>query len=81
MGGSDRSALYGGRRPRWEAKLRRAMALIEEVREDLWEGLGADGQYDNAADDGALREKLGLAVRFIREELPPKKEEDPSRLY
>lgn len=70
MGSSYRSDLNGGRMREWETKLRRAIVLLQEVKDEIWECVGSDGQFDNAADDGALAEKLGLAQRFISEELP-----------
>lgn len=76
MGSSYRQDLNNGGEKEWQFKLEEAIRLIEEVREDLYECIGSDGQFDNAADDGALREKLGICVRFIEEELPKVKDED-----
>lgn len=74
MGSSYRDYLNRGSMKEWEAKLRQAIVLVEEVRDDLYDNLGSDGQYDNAADDGALGEKLWIAIRFIKEELPKDEE-------
>ena len=63
----------------WEQKLRKACALIEDVRNDIWETLGDDGQFDNAADDGGLREMLGLARHLILAELPETPREAATR--
>ena len=70
MGSSYRQDLNGGSMKEWEHKLREACRLIDEVRDDISDCIGEDGQFDNAADDGALREKLWIARRFIEEELP-----------
>ena len=71
MGSSYRDDLNCGHMPEWEAKLRQAIGIIREVSECI----GSDGQYDNAADDGALREKLWEAMSIIRRELPMTPEE------
>lgn len=72
MASSYRDDLNRGGMREWQEKLEKAIALVQEVRDAIWECIGSDGQFDNAADDGALSEKLGLAIRFIREELPSK---------
>lgn len=70
MGSSYRSDLKAGQMPTEEAKLREAVRLIREVARDWWEYVGTDGQYDNAADDGGLIERLGIAADFVEGELP-----------
>lgn len=74
MGSSYRQDLNSGMCPKWEKNLRDACTLIQGVIDDLYEVTGSDGQFDNAADDGALRQQLYLAKRFILEELPKIKE-------
>jgi hypothetical protein len=74
MGSSYRSDLNSGRMTDWEAKLRQATTLVKEVISDVWECIGSDGQSDNAADDGGLAERLGIAVGFIEGELPNDKQ-------
>lgn len=80
MGSSYRDDLNNGHMPEWETKLRSAIKLIDEVYEDLWECTGSDGQFDNAADDGALRGKLADAMQIIRGELPMTPEEKTQRI-
>lgn len=75
MGSSYRGDLNAGRMKDWEEKLCVACNNIEAVCKEIWEGIGGDGQFDNAADDGALQEKLALAKRLIEEELPKKEEQ------
>lgn len=75
MGSSYRDDLNRGSIPDWEAKLRQSVTLIREVIADIREVIGSDGQFDNAADDGALLERLGIAVDFVLGELPPAKTE------
>ena len=70
MGSSYRQDLNNGMMPSWEKELRKAVAILSTISADILECIGSDGQFDNAADDGALREKLGLAKRLILEELP-----------
>ncbi len=70
MGSSYRSDLNGGQMKEWEGKLRQAVALVREVENEVYETIGSDGQYDNAADDGGLVERLGIAIQFIEGELP-----------
>lgn len=70
VGSSYRSDLNSGRMPEWQAKLESACLLVEGVIDEVYECIGEDGQFDNAAQDGALNEKLRLAVRLIREEYP-----------
>lgn len=80
MGSSYRDDLNCGHMPGWEAKLRQAIAIIREVSDEVSECIGSDGQYDNAADDGALREKLWEAMSIIRRELPMTPEEKAERI-
>jgi hypothetical protein len=75
MGSSYRNNLRSGYCKNWESKLRQATNLIREVLDEHSECIGDDGQFDNAADDGGLREMLWLAIRFIEEELPAQKKE------
>ena len=74
MGRSYRSALNSGDIPKWEEKLREALGLIGDVCASIYECVKDEDQYDNAADDGALRERLIIAASFIESELPKKKE-------
>lgn len=75
MGSSWRSDLNSGRMPEWEVDLRKAVALVRSVQCRVYEVIGENGQYDDAADDGGLAERLGIAVGFIEGELPKKKED------
>lgn len=72
MGSSYSSNLYRGGMKEWADKLNSAIKLIEEVRDAVNETIGDDGQYDNAAADGALSQSLSYAIRFIEEQLPKK---------
>lgn len=49
--------------------LERAMAIIDEVREEYMDDIysGSDGQYDNAASDGGYLERLWIARGLIAE--------------
>lgn len=80
MGSSYRDDLNSGYMPEWETKLRSAIKLIDEVYEELWECTGSDGQFDNAADDGALRGKLADAAHILRAELPLAPEEKAKKI-
>lgn len=71
MGASYSEMLRGGRMPDWEAKLRQATERIIAVREDVLQGIGDDGQYDNAGDEGGLAERLWIAAELIEDALPP----------
>lgn len=70
MGSSYRSDLNRGHMPGWEYRLRTACKAIASVIDEVQDCIGDETQYDNAAADGALAEKLGLAKRLIEEELP-----------
>ena len=70
MASSYRSDLKSGSMREWESKLRQAIGLIESVADEVWECIGSDGQFDNAADDGELRGTLCEAVELLRAELP-----------
>lgn len=70
MGSSYRQDLNSGYMGIWETPLREAIDKIRFVITAIYESIGDDGQFDNAADDGGLAEKLSIAVRFIEEELP-----------
>lgn len=52
-------------------KLAEAARLVQEVIELFRESIssGEDGQFDNAASDGASLALLGLTARLIREEV------------
>ena len=80
MGSSYRTDLNNGRMPEWEASLREAIAIIDKVADDVSGTIGDDGQYDNAADDGALAEALRQAIRTIRAELPMTPQERLARM-
>lgn len=73
MGSSSASDLHRGRMNEWETKLQQAITLIREVAEEVSDGIGSDGQYDNAGEDGALVERLYIASGLIKEALPPEK--------
>lgn len=70
MGCSYRDDLRRGSMREDEAKLRQAIALILEVAAGWSELIGCDGQFDNAADDGAFRERLHIAASLIESQLP-----------
>ena len=70
MGSSYRSDLNGGSMREWEEKLRDAHRLIKQVRDEVSSNCGEDGQFDNAADDGALYGRLGVCLEIIAGELP-----------
>jgi hypothetical protein len=70
MGSSYRSSLNNGSMRDWEKSLREAISLIITVTDELSDTIGDDGQYDNAADDGALSANLWTAIDLIRSELP-----------
>ncbi len=70
MASSYRSDLKSGRMKEWEGPLREAIEKIDWVISEIYDC--DPNQFDNAMDDGALAEKLGLAKRFIAEELPTK---------
>ena len=75
MGSSYRSDLNGGRIRSWELKLRSAVNLIREVTDELSDSIGSDGQFDNAAEDGVLRDILCDVMNTIKDELPMTPEE------
>ena len=70
MSGSNRSDLNLGGNKEWETKLRQAVALVREVQTNLSTWMEDENQYDNAAHDGGLYTRLGLACEFIEQELP-----------
>ena len=80
MGSSNRTDLKQGRVPQWEHELRLAISHIESVAAAAWNSAGDDGQYDNAADDGALCENLYSAAQLLRSELPKTREEKLERI-
>jgi hypothetical protein len=61
--------------PEWETSLREAISLIDAVADSVSTCIGSDGQFDNAAQDGALRESLWDAANIIRELIPLNKQE------
>jgi hypothetical protein len=73
MGSSYRADLRRGHVPEWEKPLREAVVLIQGVIKDSWDCLQDESQFDNAADDGAMRALLGVAVELIERELPKEK--------
>lgn len=80
MGSSYRSDLNcgSGNTKDWAEKLSEACLLIEQVRKEVSDCIGSDGQFDNAAEDGALQEKLGLAQMFLMDELGAKQKTELS---
>lgn len=70
MGASDRQMLKGGMWPEMEAELRLIATRLNSCISDIYGGAMEEDQTDNAADTGALAEKLSIARRFILEELP-----------
>ena len=72
MGSSYRSDLNGGYMSEWEKPLREACDKISFVISAVYEVLSDTGQFDNAADDGGLIERLSIAKEFIENELPKK---------
>lgn len=81
MGSSYRDDLNRGFMPDWENTLREALRLIGGIADAVGECIGEDGQFDNAADDGALREKLWEAMAIIRAELPMTPEEKERKIH
>lgn len=63
MGSSYSDDLYRGSMKEWEGKLRSAIELIRAVQTEV---------YDNAGSDGALAERLSIAVEVIETALPKK---------
>mgnify|MGYP001564777209 CR=1 FL=1 len=78
MGSSYRQDLNNGQAKGLEFSLKEAVRLIEEVREELYRTIGDDGQFDNAADDGRLLERLLIARDLIQDELPKQDGQRPS---
>lgn len=75
MGSSYRSDLMNGRMPDWESQLRQAISLIESVESEVHDCIGDNGQYDDAAEDGELRETLWRAKEAILSVIPPTEKE------
>lgn len=69
MGSSYRTDLLCGRMPRQERKLRAAINLIDAVQAEWDDLIGDDGQFDNAADDGAFCEVLRIARSLLEGEI------------
>lgn len=74
MGSSYRQDLNGGRMKDWETKIRQAATLVDEVRSELLEWSSDGDQTDNASDDGALSERLGIVESLLLDEVPKTKE-------
>lgn len=70
MSASYRQMLNSGRMPVWAKKIKEAAKLLEEITDEIYADIGDDGQFDNAADDGALAERLFIAKTLIESELP-----------
>lgn len=70
MGSSYRQDLNRATGGPWAEKLYTAVGLIRDVQEEVYDIVGCDGQYDNAADDGALAALLGAAIQLIESEIP-----------
>lgn len=68
MASSFRQDLKAGLMERWEKPLREAIEKIEFVISEVYDC--DSGQIGNARDEGGLIEKLYLAKKFIKEELP-----------
>ena len=68
MASSYRQDLNNGHMKEWETPLREAVKKIEWVISEIYDS--DSGQQDNAMDDGALAQKLGMAKKLIKEELP-----------
>lgn len=73
MSGSLRSELHRGGLKSWAIKLKAAESLIGQVITEVYSGIGEDGQYDNAGDDGGLAERLSIAKQLISETMPTSK--------
>lgn len=73
MGASDRQMLKGGMWPEMESRLRDVSDRLGGCISEVYDGAMEEDQTDNAADTGALAEKLSIARRFILEELPDRK--------
>jgi hypothetical protein len=80
MGSSYSSDLQSGRMPEWEKSLRKAMSLIDSVASSLSECIGDNGQFDDAAEDGALRESLWRAMDILRESIPLTEQERADKI-
>lgn len=70
MGSSYSSDLANGSMKEWEKPLREAVASIRSVIGQVYDVIGSDGEYDNAGQDGALAERLGIACELIEAILP-----------
>jgi len=60
--------------PEWESKLRQACVLIQAVIDESRDTLEDEDQFDNAADDGAMRAMLDHAKSIVMAELPRKED-------
>lgn len=73
MGSSYRSDLKSGGNKEWQEKLERAVQDVHSVIHDIYDACDESNQFDDAADDGALAQKLSIAVELIESELPNKR--------
>ena len=70
MGSSYRQDLQSGYMKDWEESIKKAIALVGWVEDRVINTIGDDGQYDNAASDGGLAERLSIVIRLLEETLP-----------
>jgi hypothetical protein len=80
MGSSYSAELRSGRVPEWEKSLREAMSLIDSVASSLSYRIGDNNQFDDAAEDGALRESLWNAMNLLREAIPLNEQERAEKI-
>ena len=70
MGSSYRTDLRRGSMAEAEAGLRTCVRILGETIAEWQMYIGDDGQYDNAADDGGLIERLEIARDLIADTIP-----------
>lgn len=58
-------------------KLMEAIKLIDEVRDSVYDDIGTDGQFDNAASDGGYMTRLSIASELIKDCFEREKKERP----
>lgn len=80
MGSSYSSDLRNGMMPEWENNLRQAISLISVVSDSVSECIGDNGQFDDAAQDGALLETLQQAIDILRETIPLTEQERKEKI-
>jgi hypothetical protein len=80
MGSSFSADLRNGLMSEQESMLREAMALIDSVASGVSECIGANDQFDDAAEDGALRESLWRAMDILREAIPLTEQERAEKI-